>query len=86
MKIADREHMRRPLQVGADLENRFRPAPIGRAQKLKRIGCHFVVFRGKIIAHDVAFELLAQPGIVTFDRANDVHAPSRRPHRARMTR
>ena len=43
MDIADREHPRRIGKLRAYVENRFGPAPIGRAQERERPGCHLAM-------------------------------------------
>ena len=62
--VADGEDGRRALELGTDVEDGLRPAPVGRPQERERRLRHARVLGAHVRRHDFLAEVLAQPGLV----------------------
>src|SRR5262249_41614750 len=80
VNVADGENLGGVAQIGTDGWDRFRPAPIGRAQKRKRCFAHLIVLAREVGFDNVAVKLGAQPRLVLGVRLTDVFERRRTPY------
>jgi hypothetical protein len=71
MQVADGQDFRCGFQLGADLQHRLGPAPVGGAQEGERAFLHLAVLRAQVGADEVAAELRGEPVLVQLRRSAD---------------